>query len=144
MPEPRQPRQPRPAFAPGPRAYVRKTPARDESPEKPRSRAAAGPAKRGPLSPSQKRYLRGFAHALKPVILVGHKGITPAVLKEFDGALEHHELVKVKLADGDRESRAASIEQIRASSGADLVQTIGHVACFYRLNPDLAAFTLPK
>lgn len=96
------------------------------------------------LSASQKRYLRGFAHDLKPVILVGQKGVTPAVLKEFDGALEHHELVKVKLADDDRESRAESIELIRASSGAEVVQTIGKVASFYRRNPDKQQFTLPK
>ncbi|NCT68433.1 MAG: ribosome assembly RNA-binding protein YhbY [Rhodanobacteraceae bacterium] len=97
-----------------------------------------------PLSSSQKRYLRGFAHALNPVILVGQKGVTPALLKELDGALEHHELIKVKLADDDRESRAASIEQIREHSGAELVQTIGKIACFYKRNPDRAAYTLPK
>lgn len=97
-----------------------------------------------PLSSSQKRYLRGFAHDLKPVILVGQKGITPALLAEFDGALAHHELVKVKLADDERDSREASIEAIRAHSGAELVQTIGKVACFYKRNPDKAQFTLPK
>lgn len=96
------------------------------------------------LSASQKRYLRGFAHDLKPVILVGQKGVTPALLKELDGALEHHELVKVKLADDDRESRAESIELIRASSGAEVVQTIGKVASFYRRNPDKSQFSLPK
>lgn len=97
-----------------------------------------------PLSASQKRYLRGFAHDLKPVILVGQKGVTPALLAEFDGALVHHELVKVKLADDERDSREASIEAIRAHSGAELVQTIGKVACFYKRNPDKSAFALPK
>lgn len=97
-----------------------------------------------PLSASQKRYLRSFAHALKPVILVGQKGVTPALLTEFDGALAHHELVKVKLADDERDSRAASIEAIRAHSGADLVQTIGKIACFYKRNPEKSQFTLPR
>ena len=97
-----------------------------------------------PLSSSQKRYLRGFAHDLKPVILVGQKGITQALLAEFDGALDHHELVKVKLADDDRESRAASLEAIRAHTGAELVQTIGKVACLYKRNPDRNQYTLPK
>ena len=96
------------------------------------------------LTSSQKRYLRGFAHDLKPVILVGQKGVTAALLKELDNALEHHELVKVKLADDDRESRATSIEQIRGQSGAELVQTIGKMACFYRRNPERAQFTPPK
>ena len=97
-----------------------------------------------PLTASQKRHLRGFAHDLKPVILVGQKGITPSLLAEFDGAIAHHELVKVKLADDDRESRAASIEAIRAHSGAELVQSIGKMACFYKRNPERSQFTLPK
>ena len=97
-----------------------------------------------PLSASQKRYLRGFAHDLKPVILVGQKGVTAALLAELDGALDHHELVKVKLADDDRESRAASIERIREHSGAELVQTIGKTASFFKRNPDRNQFPLPK
>lgn len=97
-----------------------------------------------PLPASQKRHLRGFAHDLKPVILVGQKGITPALLAEFDGALAHHELVKVRLADDERESRAASIEAIRAHSGAELVQTIGKTACFYKRNPERSQYALPK
>jgi RNA-binding protein len=119
--------------------------------EKPAERARPRPVETkpalreaGPLTPSQKRYLRGLAHDLKPVILVGQKGVTPALLGELDGALSFHELIKVKLADDDRESRAESVEQIRASSGAEVVQTIGKVACFYRRNPDRAQFTLPR
>ncbi len=96
------------------------------------------------LTASQKRYLRTFAHDLKPVILVGQKGVTEALLAEFDGALSHHELVKVKLADDDREQRAQSIEAIRAHSGAELVQSIGKVACFYRHNPKRNQFSLPR
>jgi RNA-binding protein len=97
-----------------------------------------------PLSASQKRYLRGLAHDLKAVVLIGQKGVTAALLSEFDVALAHHELVKVKLADDDREARAASVEAIRAHAGAEVVQTIGKVACFYKRNPDRAQFTLPK
>ena len=97
-----------------------------------------------PLTASQKRHLRGFAHDLKPVILVGQKGVTPNLLAEFAGALDHHELVKVKLADDDRESRAASIEAIRAHSGAELVQTIGKVACFFKRNAERDQYPLPK
>jgi RNA-binding protein len=136
-----RPRDPRPRKASGPPA----TPAR------PRAKAAAEPIRprtlakpAGPLTPAQKRHLRGFAHDLKPVVLVGQKGVTAALLDELRGALAHHELIKVKLADGERESRADSIEKIRAGSGAELVQAIGRVACFYRRNPDRAQFTLPK
>lgn len=106
---------------------------------------ARGPTRRqAALSPAQKRYLRSFTHALKPVVMVGQKGITANVIAELDGALEHHELVKVKLADDDREARAEAIEHIKAASGADLVQSIGKTACFYRRNPDRAAYALPR
>lgn len=96
------------------------------------------------LTASQKRYLRAFAHDLKPIILVGQKGVTDALLAEFDGALAHHELVKVKLADDDRDERAQSIETIRAHANAELVQSIGKTACFYRHNPKRNQFSLPK
>lgn len=106
-----------------------------------REAAATPPA---PLNANQKRYLRGFAHDLKPVILVGQKGVTDALLKELDLALAHHELVKLRLADDDRASRTESIERIAAESRAEVVQSIGRTACFYRRNPERAQFTLPK
>jgi len=106
--------------------------------------AAPAPHIRMALSASQKRYLRGFAHDLKPVILVGQKGITPALLAELDGALAHHELVKVKLGGDDRDERAQSIDTILGHSGADLVQAIGKTATFFRRNPKQSQFTLPK
>jgi RNA-binding protein len=96
------------------------------------------------LSSHQKRYLRGLAHALDPVILVGQKGVTPSLVKELDGALAHHELVKVKLADADRDDRADSIELLREGTKAELVQTIGRIACFYRLNPEQTKIELPR
>ena len=96
------------------------------------------------LSAHQKRYLRGIAHSLDPVVMVGQKGPTPAVLKEFDGALTHHELVKVKLSDADRDDRAETIEALTEASSAELVQTIGRIACFFRRNPKQPKIELPK
>jgi len=112
--------------------------------KKPRSVREAAVAPAAPLNANQKRYLRSLAHDLKAVILIGQKGVTEAVLKELDIALAHHELVKVRLADDDRESRMQSIERIAGETRADVVQTIGRVACFYRRNPERAQFTLPK
>ena len=96
------------------------------------------------MTQRQKRYLRGFTNDLKAVILVGQKGITPALLKELDGALAHHELVKIKIAHSDRASRSATIEQIRESSGGQLVQTIGNVACLFRRSARDPKFELPR
>ena len=97
-----------------------------------------------PLTSSQKRYLRGLAHTLKPVIMVGNKGISDALLAEFSIALDDHELVKVKLAGDDREERAAHIGKLGEAGHAEVVQSIGKVACFYRRNADKPKLALPK
>ena len=96
------------------------------------------------LSSSQKRYLRGLAHTLKPVIMTGNHGVSAAVIKEFAGALDHHELVKVKLGSDDRDARAAQIVALGTATGSDLVQSIGRVATFYRRNAEQPKLALPK
>jgi RNA-binding protein len=97
-----------------------------------------------PLTSSQKRYLRGLAHTLKPVIMVGNKGVSDALIAELSIALDDHELIKVKLAGDDREERAAQISKLGEAGRAELVQTIGKVACFYRRNADKPKLALPK
>jgi len=96
------------------------------------------------LSNAQTRYLRGLAHSLKPVIMVGAKGVSDNLLAELDGALTHHELVKVKFAVGDREERDAVVSQLVAASKASLVQRIGNVACLYRRHPKKPQIVLPR
>lgn len=96
------------------------------------------------LSNAQKRYLRGLAHELKPVILVGAKGVTAPLLAELDLALEQHELIKAKIAAEDRETRDAWIEALAEGSGAALVGRIGHVAVLYRARKDKPLVILPK
>ena len=65
------------------------------------------------LTSAQTRFLRGQAHDLKAMLQVGGKGITDALVAEIDLALEHHELIKVKVAAEDREARDAMIERNR-------------------------------
>jgi len=96
------------------------------------------------LAPSQKRYLRGLAHALKPVIMLGNKGLTGSLITEFSQALEHHELIKVKLAGDDRDTRAVQVAELAKAGNAELVQTIGKVACFYRRNDEAPKIALPR
>jgi RNA-binding protein len=96
------------------------------------------------LSNAQKRYLRGLAHDLKPVVMVGAKGVGPSLLAELDQALELHELVKVKVAAGDREERDALVESLLEPSDAALVARIGHVAVLYRRSKDKPLVILPK
>ena len=84
------------------------------------------------LATSQKRYLRTLAHNLKPVILVGAKGITPSLLAELGSALEHHELIKVKIAAEDRDERDAWVAEIVKGADAALIQRVGNVATLFR------------
>jgi RNA-binding protein len=97
-----------------------------------------------PLSPVQKRYLRGLAHGLKPVVMVGGKGVSDSVVAELDLVLDTHELVKVKLAAGDRETRDAWITDLATRSDAALVQRIGNVAVLFRARDEKSQIVLPR
>jgi RNA-binding protein len=97
-----------------------------------------------PLSDSQRRHLRGLAHHLKPVVMVGQDGLKDSLLAELDGALTAHELVKVKVAAADREARAGMVAELVAASGAELVQSIGHTATLFRRNLKKPKIALPR
>jgi len=96
------------------------------------------------LTSAQTRFLRGQAHDLKALLQTGGKGVTPAFLAELDEVLERHELVKVKVAAEDRETRDAMIGEITAQTGAALVQRIGHVAVLYRPSKEKRQIVLPR
>ena len=81
------------------------------------------------------RKLRAAAHSLNPVVMIGQLGLTTAVLTEIDGALNAHELIKVKIR-AEKDERLQMSHQICQESGAILVQNIGQIAVFYRKNPD--------
>jgi RNA-binding protein len=85
----------------------------------------------------QRRALKQRAHHLKPVVLLGAAGLTEAVLAEVEQALDHHELIKVRVNGGDRDARDAQVRTIVEETGAALVQRIGNVAVLYRANPEL-------
>ncbi len=84
------------------------------------------------LNNGQIRHLRGLAHHLKPVLMIGDKGLTEGVLAELELVLETHELIKVTIADSDREVRRALSEELCQHSGAGLVQVIGKISVLYR------------
>jgi RNA-binding protein len=96
------------------------------------------------LTSAQVRFLRGHAHDLSAMLQVGGKGITDSLVSEVDNALEHHELIKVKIAAADRETRDAMIGELAQRAGAALVQRIGHTAVFYRPSKDHRQIVLPR
>ena len=88
------------------------------------------------LSMQQKKYLRGIAHHLKPVIIIGQHGLSEGLMNELNSTLDHHELIKIKIAAGEREERKEIINTVCQTTGAELVQAIGKIFVIYRPNPD--------
>ncbi len=88
------------------------------------------------LSNKQKQFLKGEAHSLKPVVLLGSNGLTEGVVMEIQSALEIHELIKVKVLTDDRETKALIFEAIVRETGATKLQTIVHTIVLYRQSPE--------
>jgi RNA-binding protein len=88
------------------------------------------------LTPRERTHLKGRAHALEPRVQVGHGGLTDAVVTEIDRALTAHELIKVKILDGDREVRETIGEAICEKADAALVQQVGKVYVLWRPKPE--------
>ncbi len=95
------------------------------------------------LSERQRRHLKGLAHPLKPVILMGNAGLTDAVVAATIEALEHHELIKVRLPGMEREDRDAALALLAERTGSAMVTRIGHVAVLYRRHPEVPRIVLP-
>ncbi|WP_373019871.1 ribosome assembly RNA-binding protein YhbY [Thiomicrorhabdus sp.] len=95
------------------------------------------------LSINQKKYLRGIAHGLNPMIIIGANGVTESLMAELESTLSHHEILKIKIAAGDREDRAKIVDYIIKETGALLVQSIGKICVIYRQNEE-TQLPLPK
>jgi len=90
----------------------------------------------------QRKYLRGRAHSLRPVLQVGRSGITDDVLRAVARALEDHELIKVAmLKPPNKKAMAAALA---SGSQAQLAGLVGHTAILYRPHPDTPRIELPQ
>lgn len=95
------------------------------------------------ITESQKKFLRGLAHSLKPIVMVAGGGASEGVIKELDQALAHHELLKIRVRVGDREARDEIIQVLCQATGAVVVQRIGNIAALFRRNPEKPRIKLP-
>lgn len=84
------------------------------------------------LTSKQKRYLRGLAHKLNPVVMLGNSGLTEAVINETVSRLAHHELIKVRISGANREERSTMSETLARDTASEVVNTIGHITILYR------------
>ncbi len=83
-------------------------------------------------STQQKKQFRAIGHKLKPVVIIAEKGLTDPVRLELDRALTDHELIKIKIAVGDRDARNEIRDQVVSGLGAECVQQIGHMLLLHR------------
>jgi len=84
------------------------------------------------LTGKQKRYLRRIGHDLKPVVLIGKSELTESIFFETDSALQHHELIKVKLLDSSLTDRKEAAERLASSLNAEIAQILGRTFLLYR------------
>ena len=84
----------------------------------------------------QLNHLRALAHKLKPVILIGQKGVTESVILSFEEALDHHELIKIKFIENkDKADKREMVDALQHATRAHFVGMVGHIATFYRPHP---------
>lgn len=95
------------------------------------------------LNKKQIQHLKGLAHSLKPVVLLGNNGLTEAVVAEIDFALNHHELIKVKIPTDDRETKALIVEAICRETNSLKIQVIGKTLIIFRQS-DEKKIAIPK
>lgn len=88
------------------------------------------------LTPRERQALKARAHGLKPVVLLGASGLSPAVMSEIDRALAAHELIKVKVPGDDRAERVEIFATVADRLSAARVQAIGKLLVLFRPAPD--------
>ncbi len=87
------------------------------------------------LSPTERKLQRSLAHHIDPVVAIGNDGITPAVVKEADAALNAHGLIKVRVFSDSREAREALLGDLADRLNAAPVQHIGKLLVLWRPLP---------
>jgi len=94
------------------------------------------------LTSAQTKRLRAEGHRLKlkPVVIIGQKGLSDNLHAEIDGALDHHELIKMRIPGLDKVGKRELCLGICTRHNAQLIQSIGNVIVIYRSNPDIDRF----
>ena len=87
------------------------------------------------LTPAERKAHRAEAHHLDPVVMIGADGLTPAVVKETDAALNAHGLIKIRVLGDDRAAREAVFQQLADQLNAAPIQHIGKLLVLWRPKP---------
>jgi len=84
------------------------------------------------LNNQQRKTLRAKAHHLKPLIRIGQKGITDNLIEETLQTLDRHELIKVHIAQDDRQARHDCAEELASRCQAFIVHQIGKTCILFK------------
>ena len=99
------------------------------------------------ITSTQAKYLRGIAHGLKPVVFIGQKGLTDALIRSAEEGFDSHELIKIKFIDHKEKKQKTEIARtLGGRTGSHLAGMIGHIAILYRQHrdPDKRQIFLPE
>jgi RNA-binding protein len=96
------------------------------------------------LSNSQIKFLRGIAHHINANIIIGGNGVTDSLMAELENTLARHELLKIKIAIGERDDRKKIVEYILEQTRATLIQSIGKTCTIFRQKEKDSEFELPR
>jgi len=83
------------------------------------------------LTPLQRKYLKGLAHALQPTVIFGKLGLSDGLISETNLALKSHELIKVKF-NQSKEDKGTIAPELAESVEAELVAVLGNMAILYK------------
>ena len=84
------------------------------------------------LTPAQRKDHRADAHHLNPVVMIGSDGLTDAVKKETDAALNAHGLIKIRVLSDDRTGRDTMFKTLADELNAAPIQHIGKLLVLFR------------
>jgi putative YhbY family RNA-binding protein len=88
------------------------------------------------LTPAQRQVLKGKAHKLRPLVIIGGKGLSPEVIAEIEAALKAHELIKLRAPGLERDALENLLQEISLLTDSEPVQRIGKILVIYRKRPE--------
>ncbi len=96
------------------------------------------------ITKTQRRYLKGLANTLKPLVQIGKNGLTDNVLRSVDEVLEAHELMKIDILPSCQETAGELAVEIASATGSEIISELGRKIVLYRRNRNEPRIVLPR
>lgn len=96
------------------------------------------------ITKTQRRYLKGLANTLRPLVLIGKNGLTDTVIDSIDEILEAHEIVKIDVLKSCEASAGALAVEIAGATGSEIISRIGRKIVLFRRNRLHPVIELPR